>query len=140
MWIGLFSPRPLCKVINRDTSNCLGDIIVLWFQPFACWSITLAYNFNRSGSTKRQWIHILGKQCLPCVKGKVTVYVTCQCSENRCFWRVIDKALRCTCITWCTVLFRSIETYHTPTKRSDAQPLVEGEKQFECHAVEIWRS
>ena len=28
------------------------------------------------------WIHILGKQRLPCVKGKVTVYVTCQCSEN----------------------------------------------------------
>ena len=38
------------------------------------------------------------KQRLPCVKGKVTVYVTCQCSENRCLWRVIDKAPRC--VAW----------------------------------------
>ena len=29
---------------------------------------------------------------------------------------------------------------HTPTKRSDAQPLVEREKQFECLPVEISRS
>ena len=28
----------------------------------------------------------------------------------------------------------------TPTKRSDAQPLVEREKQFECRPVEISRS
>ena len=27
-----------------------------------------------------------------------------------------------------------------PTKRSDAQPLVEREKQFECHPVEFSRS
>ena len=29
---------------------------------------------------------------------------------------------------------------NTPTKQSDAQPLVEREKQFECHPVEISRS
>ena len=29
---------------------------------------------------------------------------------------------------------------YTPTKRSDAQPLVEREKQFECLPVEISRS
>ena len=29
---------------------------------------------------------------------------------------------------------------NTPTKRSDAQPLVEREKQFECLPVEISRS
>ena len=55
------------------------------------------------------WIHILGKQRLPCVKGKVTVYVMCQCSENRCFWRVIDhKYQALCCVAWCIVLFRSI--------------------------------
>ena len=35
-----------------------------------------------TNSVDPDWIHILGKQRLPCVKGKVTVYVTCQCSEN----------------------------------------------------------
>ena len=30
--------------------------------------------------------------------------------------------------------------HNTPTKRSDAQPLVEREKQFECLPVEISRS
>ena len=31
-------------------------------------------------------------------------------------------------------------TINTPTKQSDAQPLVEREKQFECRPVEITRS
>ena len=49
------------------------------------------------------------KQSLPCVKRKVTVCVTCQCSKNRCFWRVIDhKYQALCCAAWCTVLFRSI--------------------------------
>ena len=50
------------------------------------------------------WIHILGKQRQTCVKGKVTVYVTCQSSENRCFWRVIDhKYQALCCVAWCTI-------------------------------------
>ena len=65
------------------------------------------------------WIHILGKQRLLCVKGKVTAYVTCQCSENRCFWRVIDHKYQSQCcVAWCTVLFRSILTYHVSNKFS----------------------
>ena len=66
------------------------------------------------------WIHILGKQYLPCVKGKVTVYVMCQCSETRCFWRVIyhhiSGSVLCSllhslnCLVY--TLFLSKYTYH----------------------------
>ena len=58
-------------------------------------------------------INILGKQRQPCVKGKVTVYVMCQCSENRCFWRVIDHKYQgpC-CVAWCTVLTASYNPRH----------------------------
>ena len=37
-------------------------------------------------------------------------------------------------------IYESIMSVSTPTKRSDAQPLVEREKQFECLPVEISRS
>ena len=36
--------------------------------------------------------------------------------------------------------FKLGQLIDTPTKRSDAQPLVEREKQFECLPVEISRS
>ena len=63
------------------------------------WSILIGLKY----STAR------AKQRLPCVKRKVTVYVTCQCFENRCFWRVIDHKYQAPCcVAWCTVLFRSI--------------------------------
>ena len=63
------------------------------------WSILIGFKY----STAR------AKQRLPCVKRKVTVYVTCQCSENICFWRVIDHKYQAPCcVAWCTVLFRSI--------------------------------
>ena len=68
---------------------------------------------HKSHMVDPDWIHILGKQPLPCVKGKVTVYVTCQCSENRCFWCVIDHKYKALCcVALCTVLFRSILTDH----------------------------
>ena len=37
-------------------------------------------------------------------------------------------------------IFNDRNTINTPPKRSDAQPLVEREKQFECLLVEILRS
>ena len=37
-----------------------------------------------------------------CVKGKVTVNVTCQCSENSYFWRVIDHKYLALCWVACT--------------------------------------
>ena len=63
------------------------------------------------------WIHILGKQCLPCVKGKVTVYVTCQLFENRCFWHVIYHIYQAPCcVAWCTVLTASYIPYSAAYK------------------------
>ena len=44
------------------------------------WSILIGFKYSTAKA----------KQRLPCVNRKVTVYVTCQCSEKRCFWRVID--------------------------------------------------
>ena len=41
--------------------------------------------------------------------------------------------------TFC-IRFQFFTYMYTPTKRSDAQPLVEREKQFECLPVEISRS
>ena len=58
------------------------------------WSILIGFKYT---TTK-------AKQRLPCVKRKVTVYVTCQCSENRCFWRDIDHKYQAPCcVAWCTV-------------------------------------
>ena len=39
------------------------------------------------------WIQILRKAKHTCVKGKVTVYITCQCSENSYLWRVSGSVL-----------------------------------------------
>ena len=61
----------------------------LWTNRFTSASTTIVSSSSQSHMVDPYWIHILGKQRLPCVKVKVTVYVTCQCSENRCFWRVI---------------------------------------------------
>ena len=64
------------------------------------------------------WIRILGKQRLPCVKGKITVYVTCQCSKNRCFWRVIYHKYQALCrVAWCTVLNAPYISYSAAYKR-----------------------
>ena len=57
---------------------------------FTSASTTIVSSSSQSHMVDPDWIHILGKQRLPSVKEKVTLYVTCQCSENRCFWRVID--------------------------------------------------
>ena len=59
-----------------------------WTNRFTSTSTTIVSSSSHSHMVDPDWIHILGKQRLPCVKGKVTVYVSYQCSENRCFWRV----------------------------------------------------
>ena len=90
-----------------------------WTNQFMSASTTIVSSSSQSHMVDPDWIHILGKQRLPCVKGKVTVYVTCQCSENRCFWRAIDHKYQAPCyVAWCTVLFRSILTYHVSNKFS----------------------
>ena len=61
-----------------------------WTNRFTSARTTIVSSSSQSHMVDSDWIHILGKQRLPCVKGKVIVYVTCQCYENRCFWRVID--------------------------------------------------
>ena len=84
-----------------------------WTNRFMSASTTIVSSLSQSHMVNPDWIHISGKQCLPCVKGKVTVYVTCQCSENRCFWRVIDHKYQgpC-CVAWCTVLTASYNPQH----------------------------
>ena len=79
-----------------------------WTNRFTSASTTIVSSSSQSPMVDPDWIHILGKQRLPCVKGKVTVYVTCQCSENRCFWSVKDhKYQRPCCVAWCIVLTAS---------------------------------
>ena len=73
-----------------------------WTNRFTSASTTIVSSASQSHMVDPDWIHILGKQRLPCVK--VTVYVRCQCSENRCFWRVIDHKYQAPCsVAWCTV-------------------------------------
>ena len=66
---------------------------------YCCWNTTVDkpiherdHNDCQQLITKshgRSWLdQILRKATPTCVKGKVTVYVTCQCSENSYFWRV----------------------------------------------------
>ena len=84
-----------------------------WTNRFMSANTTIVNSSSQSHMVDPDWIHILRKQCLPCVKGKVNVYVTCQCSENRCFWRVIDhKYLGPCCEAWCTVLTASYTLQH----------------------------
>ena len=76
-----------------------------WTNRFTSASTTIVSSSSQSHMVDPDWIHILGKQRLPCVKGKVIVYVTCQCSEKRCFWRDIDRKYHGPCyVAWCTVL------------------------------------
>ena len=84
-----------------------------WTNRFMSANTTIDSSSSQSHVVDPDWIHILRKQRLPCVKGKVTVYVTCQCSENRCFWRVIDHKYQgpC-CVAWCTVLTASYNLQH----------------------------
>ena len=90
-----------------------------WTNRFRSASTTIVSSSPQSHMVDPDWIHILGKQRLPCVTGKGHVYVTCQCSKNRCFWRVIDHKYQAPCcVAWCTVLFRSISTYHVSNKFS----------------------
>ena len=72
-----------------------------WTNRFTSARITFVSSSSQCHMVDPVWIHILGKQRLPCVKGKVTVYVKCQCSENRCFWRVKDHKYQgpC-CVAW----------------------------------------
>ena len=56
-----------------------------WTNRFTSASTTVVSSSSQSHMGDPDWIHILGKQCLPCVKGKVTVYVTCQCSKKDAF-------------------------------------------------------
>ena len=51
------------------------------------WSILIGFKY----STAR------GKQRLPVCMGRVTVNLTCQCSENSYFWRVIDHKYQAPC-------------------------------------------
>ena len=89
-----------------------------WTNRFTSASTTIVSSSSQSHMVDPDWIHILGKQRLPCVKGKVTVYVKCQCSENRCFWRVIyHKYQAPCCIAWCTVLTASYKPYSAAYKR-----------------------
>ena len=91
-----------------------------WTNRITSASTTIVSNSSQSHMVDPDWIHILGKQYLPCVKGKVTVYVTCLCSETRCFWRVIyhhiSGSVLCSllhsfnCLVY--TLFRSKYTYH----------------------------
>ena len=83
-------------------------------KPIHGASTTIVSSSSQSYMVDPDWIRILGKQRLPCLKGKVTVYVTCQCSENRCLWRVIDHKYQgpC-CVALCTVLTASYNPQHT---------------------------
>ena len=64
-------------------------------------STKIVSSSSQSHVVDPDWIHILGKQRLPCVTGKVTVYVTCQFSENRRFLRVIDNKYQAPrCVAW----------------------------------------
>ena len=89
-----------------------------WTNRFTSASTTIVSSSSQSHMVDPDWIHILGKQRLPCVKGKVTVYIKCQCSENRCFWRVIyHKYQTPCCVAWCTVLTASYIPYSAAYKR-----------------------
>ena len=57
-------------------------------KQFTSASTRIVSSSSLSHMVDPDWIHILGKQRLP-----VYVYVTCQCSENRYFWRVIAHYL-----------------------------------------------
>ena len=89
-----------------------------WTNRFTSASTMIVSSSSQSHMVDPDWIHILGKQRLPCVKGKVTVYIACQCSENRCFWRVIDDKYQAPCcVAWCTVLTASYIPYSAAYKR-----------------------
>ena len=64
-----------------------------WTPGFTSAITTIVSSSSQSHMVNPDWIQILRKATPTCMKGKVTVYVTCQCSENSYFWRLSGSVL-----------------------------------------------